>query len=40
VRVWRTIAPSFGVAHQAGQLTQVRRTAFDFGVSGSWRARF
>jgi hypothetical protein len=40
VRLWRTIAASFGVVHQAGQLTQIRRTAFDLGVTGSWRAHF
>lgn len=37
VRVWRTLAVSAGVAHQAGQVTQVRPTAFDLGVTGSWR---
>jgi hypothetical protein len=37
IRLWRTLALSAGVAHQAGQLTQRRRTAFDLGISGSWR---
>jgi hypothetical protein len=40
IRVWRTIAASFGVVHQAGQLTQRERTAFDVGISGSWRRDF
>jgi hypothetical protein len=40
VRLWRTIAASLGIAHQAGQLTQVRPTAVDFGMTGSWRVRF
>jgi hypothetical protein len=40
IRVWRTVAGSRGVVHQAGQLTQRERTAFDFGVTGSWRRDF
>lgn len=37
LRIWRTLALSAGVAHQAGQITQTRPTVFDLGVSGSWR---
>jgi hypothetical protein len=40
IRVWRTIAASAGVVHQAGELTQSRRTAFDLGFTGSWRRDF
>jgi hypothetical protein len=40
VRVWRAIAASFGVVHQAGELTQVKRTVIDVGVTGSWRRDF
>lgn len=40
VRVWRTLAVSTGVVHQAGQLTQRRATVFDLGVTGSWRRAF
>jgi hypothetical protein len=40
IRAWRTIAASLGVVHQAGQLTQRERTAFDIGITGSWRRDF
>lgn len=40
VRVWRTLAVSTGVVHQAGQLTQRQATVFDLGVTGSWRRTF
>jgi hypothetical protein len=40
VRLWRTIAASVGLVHQAGELTQTRRTAVDFGVTGSYRRSF
>ena len=40
IRVWRTLALSTGVMHQAGQLTERRATAFDVGLSGSWRRAF
>ena len=40
IRLWRTVALSTGVVYQGGQLTQHRRTAFDFGLSGSWRRNF
>jgi hypothetical protein len=37
VRLWRTIAASIGAVHQAGEQTQVKRTALDIGITGSWR---
>lgn len=37
VRLWKTVAVSAGVVHQAGQVTQSRRTAFDIGLTGSFR---
>ena len=40
IRLWRTVALSTGVVYQGGQLTQHRRTAFDLGLSGSWRRNF
>lgn len=33
VRVWQRLAASFGVVHQAGQLTQHRATALDIGLT-------
>jgi hypothetical protein len=40
IRLWRTIAMSMGVVHQAGQQTQTSPTAFDIGLTGSWRRDF
>lgn len=40
IRLWRTIAASVGVVHQAGERTQRDRTALDVGVTGSWRKDF
>ncbi|MEZ5288247.1 MAG: hypothetical protein R2712_26295 [Vicinamibacterales bacterium] len=40
VRVWQTVAVSAGVVHQAGQLTQRRRTAVEIGLTGVWRRGF
>jgi hypothetical protein len=40
IRLWRTLAASVGVVHQAGELTQRDRTAFDVGITGSWRRDF
>jgi hypothetical protein len=40
IRVWRTLAVSAGVVHQAGRLTQARATVFDLGMTGSWRRTF
>jgi hypothetical protein len=40
VRLWRTIAASFGAVHQAGELTQAKRTALDVGITGTWRRDF
>jgi hypothetical protein len=40
IRLWRTLAASAGIVHQAGDLTQSRRTALDLGLSGSWRRNF
>jgi hypothetical protein len=37
IRLWKTVAASVGVAHQEGQFTQRRRTAFDVGLTGSFR---
>jgi hypothetical protein len=37
IRVWKTVAVSVGVVHQAGQQTQRRRTALDVGLTGSLR---
>ena len=37
IRMWKTVALSVGVVHQAGQQTQRRRTAVDVGVTGSLR---
>jgi len=37
IRLWKTVAASVGIAHQAGQITQRRRTAFDVGLTGSFR---
>lgn len=37
IRVWRTVALSAGIVHQGGQITQARPTAFDLGITGSWR---
>jgi hypothetical protein len=40
VRLWRTIAASLGIVHQAGERTQRDRTALDIGLTGSWRRDF
>lgn len=40
VRVWKGLAAAIGVSHQAGQLTQSRPTAIDFGVTYSARHDF
>lgn len=40
IRVWRGLATSIGVSHQAGELTQSRRTAVDFGVTYAARHDF
>jgi hypothetical protein len=40
VRLWRGLATSVGVVHQAGQLTQGRRTALDVGVTYAARRDF
>ena len=40
VRVWKGLAAAIGVSHQAGQQTQSRPTAIDFGVSYSARRDF
>ena len=40
IRLWRTLAASASVVHQAGELTQGRRTALDLGLTGSWRRDF
>lgn len=40
VRLWQPLAVSVGVSHQAGQLTQRRRTAVEVGLTGSWRRAF
>jgi hypothetical protein len=40
IRLWKGLATSVGVSHQAGQLTQTRRTAFDLGVTYSARHDF
>lgn len=37
IRLWKTVAASVGVVHQAGQITQRRRTALDVGLTGSFR---
>jgi hypothetical protein len=37
VRLWKTVAATVGVVHQAGQVTQRRRTAVDVGITGSIR---
>jgi len=37
VRLWKAVAVSAAVVHQAGQITQHRRTAFDVGLTGSFR---
>jgi hypothetical protein len=33
-------AASFGLVHQAGELTQVKRTVLDIGIAGAWRRDF
>jgi hypothetical protein len=40
VRLWRGLATSIGISHQAGQMTQSRRTAIDFGVTYTARHDF
>lgn len=40
VRVWPGLAVSAGVSHQAGQITQRRRTALEVGLTGAWRGTF
>jgi hypothetical protein len=40
IRIWNTIAASFGLVHQAGELTQRDRTAFDAGITAAWRMDF
>ena len=40
VRLWKGLATAIGVSHQAGQLTQSRRTAIDFGVTYAARHDF
>jgi hypothetical protein len=40
VRIWKTVAASVGVGHQAGEMTQTRRTAVDAAVSVSLRGNF
>lgn len=37
IRLWKALAASVGIAHQAGQITQRRRTALDVGLTGSFR---
>ena len=40
VRVWKGLAVAAGVSHQAGQITQSRRTAFDIGLTYAGRRDF
>ena len=40
VRLWKGLATSVGVSHQAGELTQSRRTALDVGVTYAARRDF
>jgi hypothetical protein len=40
IRLWRGLSAAAGVAYQGGQLTQTRRTAFDFGLSYAARRDF
>lgn len=40
VRLWKGLATSVGLSHQAGELTQTRRTAIDFGVTYAARHDF
>ncbi len=40
VRVWKGLTVAAGVSHQAGQLTQSRRTAFDVGLTYAVRRDF
>ena len=40
IRLWRTVAASIAIVHQAGELTQRQRTALDFGLTGTWRKDF
>ena len=39
IRLWKGLATSAGVGHQAGQATQRRRTALDLGVTLALRGR-
>ncbi len=40
VRLWKGLATSVGISHQAGQLTQTRRTALDIGLTYAARHDF
>ena len=40
IRLWKGLATSVGISHQAGQLTQSRRTAIDVGVTYAARHDF
>lgn len=40
VRIWRSLGAAAGLTHQAGQLTQTRRTAFDVGLTYAVRHDF
>jgi hypothetical protein len=40
VRVWKGVTAAAGVSHQAGELTQSRRTAFDFALTYAARRDF
>lgn len=40
IRLWKGLATSVGISHQAGQLTQTRRTAIDIGVTYAARHDF
>jgi hypothetical protein len=40
VRIWRGLCAAAGLTHQAGQLTQTKRTAFDIGLTYAARHDF